>query len=126
MGKKITDSEIITQLLNKLRYSANEFAQSLGYKSSSSVYNVIKDIGGAKISASMVSKIMEVYPNVNHLFLAKGQLPILVGGSMNEPPRELGSLLNFATQDTSDSELPETLKNIEFLLGEILEEMRKK
>ena len=122
MGKRLSDSEIMTNVLDKLRYSANEFAQRLEYKSASSVYNVIKEIGGAKISISMADKIIECFPDVNYMYSTRGELPNLKDASKSVG---LQNILNLGKSNATFEDMPGTLKNKENLLIEIRDKMNE-
>lgn len=117
MDKKLSDSEIMSQLLDALRYKAPEFADKLGYKSSASIYNVIKEFGGAKITKKMANKIVELFPNVNMLFLVKGELPILVDNSKAKAQQ---NILGFGKNSQAGfDDVPGILKEMLEVLKEI-------
>ena len=118
MSKKITDAKIIEQLLEKLRYSANAFALELEYKSASSIYHIIN--GENSISTDMMNRVSNKFPQVNQMFMLKGEEPILIDRS-----KSIGQANLLGPRASSFDELPSTLKNIESLLEKILEKMDK-
>lgn len=118
--KKISDSEILSNVLETIRYAAPEFSEKLGYKSPSSIYNVIKENGGAKISIAMAERIVEVFPEVNYLYLTRGQKPILVN---KDASIGQSHILGWNKNEPTFNDIPKTLKSIEALLKEIRDKM---
>ncbi|WNH10090.1 hypothetical protein [Thalassobellus suaedae] len=112
MGKVLTDAEIIEKLLPAIKENANSFSKALGYKRAASIYNITK--GDARITTGMAKKIVEVFPEVNYLFVTLGQLPIKIDQS-----KAIGQnhILKF-TKNTAKFE------NIPQLLSDILKEIK--
>lgn len=122
MGKQLSDSEIMDRLLDAIRYKAPEFADKLGYKSAASIYNVMKEYNGAKITKSMANKIIEHFPNVNLMFLLKGEEPILVDNSKAIAQHNVLGLAPGAKQAVGFDDVPLILKEI----LEVLKDIRDK
>jgi hypothetical protein len=74
--KLLTDIDIMEQLIHALKTTAPKLATSLGYKSKSTIYLILK--GDNRITEDMITKICGTYPEVNYWFLRKGQMPILL------------------------------------------------
>jgi len=110
MENKLTDKEILEQLLPAIKENPNSFAKKLNYKSPASIYNIIRD--DSNITTSMAKKIVEVFPEVNFLFVTMGQLPIIV-----DPAKAIGQghILTFGSPKMED--MPR-------LLNDILQELR--
>jgi hypothetical protein len=69
--KKLEDKEILEQLIYALRLNKKQLAKELGYKSHMSIYYVGN--GTNKITSDMSNRIIIRYPEVNPLFLQKGE-----------------------------------------------------
>lgn len=116
MSKKITDAKIIEKLLETLRYSANAFALELEYKSASSIYHIIN--GENSISTDMMNRVSSKFPQVNQMFMLKGEEPILIDNA-----KSIGQMNLMGPNHATFDGVPSTLKNIESLLEQILEKM---
>ena len=118
--KKLNDSEILSQLLKEINYSAHKFANKMGYASASSIYHILK--GTNKISSAMADKIVDALPGVNYLFVTRGELPILLDNSETIGQSNILGL----SKKVSFDDVPQTLKNIENLLVQVLEKLSEK
>lgn len=119
--KKLEDNVIIEKLLKEMRYSANSFAKELGL-TASAIYHIIK--GENKLSQDLANRIILRFPEVNLLFLTLGQEPIILHkhtaqSQKNVLDEDIPNLNSF------DS-IPGTLKNIEKLMQELVEQGRLK
>lgn len=73
-----TDTEILTKIIEALKLNPRSFSIELGYASASTIYNITK--GPNKISEDLKNRIRLKFPEVNRLFLDKGEgEPILRG-----------------------------------------------
>ena len=68
--KKLKDSEILEKVLYALRVNKKQFSEELGYKSHMSIYYV--GDGTNRITQDMINRIIIRYPEVNPIFLQKG------------------------------------------------------
>lgn len=75
MNTKMTDSEIVTKVIEALDLTVHAFTLKLKY-SASSVYQVIK--GRNTLSSSMIERIIHYFPNVNYKFLKDGEGEVLL------------------------------------------------
>lgn len=123
--KRITDAEIMQQLLKELRFSGLKFAQTLGYSSAGTIHHILT--GKNKISDDMVNTIIKHFPEVNYWFLKSGKLPILLDDKL---ARNQTNVL-FGKEQASSKvdyglESFAVLKNIESILLRIEESINKK
>lgn len=117
-NKIISDSEIMKQLLEKLRYSGLEFANELGYKSASTIHHILK--GRNKISDDLINKITIKFPEVHYWFLKKGQNPIVLNEKFKNNQFELLGAKGDVENPDYSLETFATLKNIEKILLKIV------
>jgi transcriptional regulator with XRE-family HTH domain len=110
------DKEILSNILEALDITANKLATKMGYASASSIYHILN--GDNKISMDMAKKLVEIYPQVNYLYVTLGEEPILLGRSES---RGQGNL--FYKDRASFDEVPQTLLEIKELLKKILEKL---
>ena len=120
MGNKLEHSEIMSNVLEALDISANKLATRIGYKSTSSIYNVMDDTSPAKITLEMAEAIVEQYPKVNFLYLTRGEDPILL-----ERGPAIGQSNFFDHDKPSYDDVPGTLVDIKNLLSEVLDHLKK-
>lgn len=120
MKDKITDSEIMEMLLEELRYKASPFSKELGYNSSSSIYFILK--GRNRITDDMIRRIIERFPEVNELFLKRGEHPVLLNIS-----QKIGqaNLLGIDLEKATFDEVPNTLRKILSALNDIKEILKQ-
>ncbi|MDW5288706.1 hypothetical protein [Formosa sp. PL04] len=78
MEQKIKDSEILANVASALRLTNNGLATALEYKSPASIYHVINGVNA--LSKGMIDKIIKYFPNVNRVYLEKGEAPIILEG----------------------------------------------
>lgn len=116
--EKLTDDVILANVLEALDVSANKFAKKLEYKSSATVYHVLK--GTNSISTEMANKAVDVYPQLNFLYLTRGEEPIILDRGTS-----VGQANFFGTQGPTYNDIPKTLKNIENLLSEVLDHLKQ-
>lgn len=116
MEKLLTDKEIIEQLMPAIKENPNSFAKKLGYKSPASIYNITR--GDSNLTTSMAHTIVEVFPEVNFLFVTMGQLPIKV-----DPGKAIGQghIMGFGAPKLED--LPKLLSDMLSVLKEINEKL---
>lgn len=120
MGKdKPSDAEILSNVLQALDITANKLAVKAEYKSASSVYHILN--GENNISSQFAEKVVELYPQVNILYLIRGEEPIILDRGPS-----IGQSNFYNHNKASYDQLPQTLKNIELLLVKLLEEIKKK
>lgn len=118
-AKKMNDSEIIARLLDKLRFSANSFAKEVGV-TPSAIYHILN--GQNTLSDNLSNRIVAKFPEVNYLYLKKGEEPMFVNSSLAQTQF---NLLGNKDKSLSFDGVPATLKNIETLLSKILEKLGK-
>lgn len=116
MKTKLTDAEILQSILKELRYQAAVFSKKLEYSSSSSIYHILN--GQNNISKKMADNIVKHFPEVNYLYITKGELPILLDKS-----KEIGQS-NFFNNDIQMHDLLKIVKGIEDKLAFIVEKMK--
>lgn len=119
-SKDLTDAEILERVIEALDTNPHRLGVRLGYKSpSASIRNVL--IGDGGISKAMMDKIVEEYPQVNYLFLAKGQgEPLNTGASKQNQQNMMQGTANLNDLLT----IPKLLRETNELLSEILEKMK--
>ncbi|WP_430611575.1 hypothetical protein [Flavobacterium sp. JP2137] len=113
-------------LLQALEITANNLSVDLGYKNSMSIYYVIN--GRNKINEQMIKRIIKIYPSVNYLFLAYGELPVLVPPALAQSQKNMfGEVANLEDLNLklellfkSQNRLTQKLENIESLLIELV------
>lgn len=71
METKLSDKEIIQNVMDSLGIKSPEFAKELELSSVTSIYNIKNGVHG--ISNEMINKIITKYPEVNYLYLKRGQ-----------------------------------------------------
>lgn len=120
----ISDSEIMKQLLEKLRYSALAFANELDYKSHSTIDHILK--GRNKISDDLITRIINKFPEVHYWFLKRGQKPIILNEKLKENQAELLGIKVGVENIDYSLETYVTLKNIEVTMAKILEFLESK
>ncbi|PKH68149.1 hypothetical protein CXF59_04950 [Flavobacterium sp. ALD4] len=118
-NKRLTDPEILLQIINAVRLTKNGFATKCKYKSAMSIYNVLEGRNG--ISDDMAARITQTFPEVNYKFIITGEGEVLnaevspvqrpIYPNTNDKPK--GTLEDFAS-------VPDTLLRIEKLLEELL------
>ncbi len=106
----LTDSEIISKLLKHYRYTANSFAKEIGL-SASAIYHILN--GTNKISDDLCTRIVIHFPDTSYAFLRTGKEPISKNVQARREVQEQKT-------EVTLNDIPETLKNIENLLREIL------
>ena len=123
-NKVISDSEIMKQLLEVLRYSALAFAKELEYKSHSTIHHILN--GRNKISEDLITKIINKFPEVHYWFLKKGQQPIILKDKpKNSETEPLRTKDGFENPDYA-LETFLTLKKIELILLKISSQLEQK
>ena len=100
MEKKLTDSEILSNVINALRLNPNSFNNRLGYNSKATVPHVINGLNS--LSDDMITGIVNSFEDVNEESLKYGKEPILF-----------------------NRETEYTFNDIPFLLSKILIELEK-
>lgn len=118
-SEKISDAEILSNVLNALDITANKLAVKAEYKSASTVYHVLN--GENNISTAMAEKIVELYPQVNILYLIRGEEPIIL-----DRGKSIGQANFFGNEKASYDTVPQTLLDIKELLQDVLQELRDK
>jgi hypothetical protein len=73
---KLSDVQILQEVLNALDYNPNSFNTKLDYSSPSTIPHVLK--GRNSLSRGIKERIVKAFPNVNLNFLNKGELPVLL------------------------------------------------
>lgn len=71
MENKIKDKEIIQNVMDALGVKAPEFAKKIGLATTTTIYNVKNEVHG--ISNDLINRIIDKYPEVNYLYLKRGQ-----------------------------------------------------
>jgi hypothetical protein len=118
-NKRLTDAEILLQIINAVRLTKNGFATKCKYKSAMSIYNVLEGRNG--ISDDMAARITQTFPEVNYKFIITGEGEVLNAEVSpvqrpiypNTNDKRKGTLEDFAS-------VPDTLLRIEKLLEELL------
>lgn len=117
--EKLTDKEILKNVISALGVKVPEFRKALKYNSNTTIYNVFKEVHG--ISNDMMNRIMQAYPEVSYLYLKRGQgVPLRVGPAVTNQRNILGygeseeeiSMKEFLT-------LPGRVKELEKLVEEL-------
>lgn len=112
---KPTDGEILSNVLNSLNLTANKLSVKMGYKSANSVYNIIDENHQAKITIKFAEKLVELYPQVNFLYVTQGKEPVLLNNGMS-----IGQSNLFNNERPSFDDIPGVLFEIRDLLKEFL------
>jgi hypothetical protein len=114
--EKLTDKEIINNVISALGVSVPEFRKKLNYSSNTTIYNVQKEVHG--ISTDMINRIMQSYPEVSYLYLKRGQgTPLRVGPAVTNQKNIFGienelTMKDFLSLPLKIIELEEQLKNL--------------
>lgn len=123
--KKIADSEILRGVLDALDIPADKFRKKLEYKSAATMGLILK--GQNNLSDDMIDKIIKNYPQISYWYLKKGKLPIILEEKLSQNQMNVlfgkDQLKNGADYSLESFT---TLKNIEVLLGRILENLESK
>jgi hypothetical protein len=124
--KRLTDAEILLNVINAVKLTKNGFATKCKYKSAMSIYNILEGRNG--ISDDMAARITQAFPEVSYNFIQTGRGDVLrLGASpilpkehypMGGPEKPKSNLEDFAV-------IPGALLRIEKLLEQILLEQRK-
>lgn len=122
--KRISDKEIIQQILTELRYSGLKFSQKLGYKSAGTIHHILANRNS--ISDDLIDNIIKNFPEVNYWFLKKGRLPVILEEKLARNQMNILAAEPKNNAPDYSLEMFATMKNIEVLLGRILEEMESK
>lgn len=69
--KKLKDPEILEKVLYALRINKKQFSEELGYRSHMTIYHIGN--GTNRITEDMINRIRIRYPEVNPIFLQKGE-----------------------------------------------------
>lgn len=99
MSEKRTDSEIINEVVDSLGiFSISSFAEELGYSNASSIFHMMKNLGGRKINDTFIKRVLKRFPEVNEMFLRnKSDVPL------NDTPTSISqSNLNKASYTLND------------------------
>ncbi|MCP1996690.1 hypothetical protein [Flavobacterium sp. HSC-61S13] len=123
----VSHPERMQLLLNTLETNASSLANDLGYKNQMSIYFVLK--GRNKITEQMIKKIIKIYPAVSYLFLAYGELPVIVPPAIAQSQKNMfGEVSNLEGLNSklellfkSQNRLLHKMDNIEKLLQEVLD-----
>lgn len=123
----INHSERMQVLLDTLETNASSLANDLGYKNTMSIYFVLR--GRNKITEQMIKKIIKIYPAVNYLFLAHGELPVIVPPALSQSQKNFfGEVTNLESLNAklellfkSQNRLLQKMDNIEKQLNQLLE-----
>lgn len=101
MSKKRTDAEIINETIDALGLlSVSSFAEKLGYSNASSIFHMMKNLGGRKINDTFIKRVLKRFPEVNEMFLRnKSDVPL------NETPTSI-SEDNVNTRSYTLNDLP--------------------
>ncbi|WP_339833206.1 hypothetical protein [uncultured Flavobacterium sp.] len=70
MMTKLENKEILDNVIEALGVKKPEFRKALKYSSNTTIYNVYNGVHG--ISNDMINRILNAYPEVNHLYLKRG------------------------------------------------------
>jgi plasmid maintenance system antidote protein VapI len=105
-NKKLSDAEILKNVLDKTRHTPYSLAKEMGI-SSPGLYQIIK--GEQKLTNNVISRIINKIPEINESFLKYGQ----------------GSVLIYKTSAESEElkELKEIITNMGVQLQKIAEEL---
>jgi len=122
--KRIPDDEIMQQILKELRYSGLKFSEKLGYKSAGTIHHILAKRNF--ISDDLIDNIIKNFPEVNYWFLKKGRLPVILEDKLARNQMNILASDPKSTAPDYSLEMFATMKNIEVLLGRILEEMENK
>jgi len=125
IDKRIPDDEIIKQLLAELRYSGLKFSEKLGYKSAATIHHILAKRNS--ISDDLINNVIKNFPEVNYWFLKTGKLPIILDEKLSKNQMNIlvGKQESKNAPDYS-LEMFATMKNIEVILGKILENLESK
>lgn len=87
--EKLTDKEILKNVITALGVKVPEFRKQLKYSSNTTIYNVFNEVHG--ISNDMINRIIQAYPEVSYLYLKRGQgVPLRVGPAVTNQKNILG------------------------------------
>ena len=119
--KKMKDSQIMIKLLDSIRFSANKLSKRLNV-TPSAIYHIMNGINS--ISDDMANKIALEFPEVNYLFLKKGEEPILTNRHLTPPTRTIEQQMNMPPLFDN---IPKMLKEIQDILeGSQVENLLRK
>jgi len=126
--KLLTDSQIMIKLLDRLRYSANALSKKL-HVTPSAIYHIMN--GQNSLSDDMANKITDIFPEVNYLFLKKGEEPILISRALptqSKVESQISVPMSFDNIPSMLKDIQNTLESsqVENLLRKLLEIEEKK
>jgi len=123
--KKLEDSEILRAVLDALDIPADKFRKKLEYKSAATMGLILS--GQNNLSDDMIDRIIKYYPQINYWYLKKGRLPVILEEKLSQ--NQMNVLFGKdQPKNGADYSLESfgVLKNIEVLLGKILENLESK
>jgi len=122
--KKLADSEILRGVLDALDIPADKFRKKLEYKSAATMGLILS--GQNNLSDDMIDKIIKNYPQISYWYLKKGRLPVILEEKLSQ--NQMNVLFGKEQPKGADYSLESfgVLKNIEVLLGKILENLESK
>lgn len=118
--------EILVNIIKELGVGVTEFRKKLGYKSNTTIYNIIRlNIHG--ISPEMAEKIMIAYPEVNYLYLKRGEgNPIKTSAAAKTMQNNIFSTTTREEENINIYEflkLPTTVKKLQGIIEELQQEI---
>lgn len=114
--EKVTDKEILKNVIDALGVKIPEFRKKLKYSSNTTIYNVFKEVHG--ISNDMINRILNAYPEVSYLYLKRGQgVPLRIGPAATNQKNILRTGME---EDISLKEFFSLPSQVRFLQEEIL------
>lgn len=123
--KNLEDKEILEQLLFALKINKKTLSERLGYKSPMSIYYV--EQGRNLINDNMIDKIIKEFPQVNYMFLKKGEYPILKNKASEQIQRNVFGVPETQKEVTLEElkKLPERVRKLEDQVEFLLEQLQK-
>tara|TARA_R110002020_G_C16289615_1_gene772325 strand:- start:404 stop:760 length:357 start_codon:yes stop_codon:yes gene_type:complete len=117
MKNKLTDGEILSNVIDVLGVSVTSFTEKLGYKTTRSIYLIINN--ETSLKKSLCYKIVEQYPLININYLLMGESPIKINKS-----ESIGQSNVLGNDEKPSLEtMPKDIRDIKNILQHILEKM---
>lgn len=114
--KEIDYAEILKNAIEAVNSNYNQMARLCGYASPSSLYHIKE--GRNNITIDMANKMIDAFPQLNYLYLTKGEGPITIN-----PNEAIGQHNVFAKGGASFDDVPAMLNDIRAALNRIYDKM---
>ncbi len=112
----------IIKLLHHLNLSARQFDMSIG---SANGYTLRMQKNNASVGSDVIERIMEIYPQVNLIWLITGKGDMLLDNSPAQPKRSKSEIEAYINKRLNEKWSAEKKALLEDILKEIEEETKR-